>query len=53
MLLTMRHEARRAPMTFLYATLRRLRSSTESWGGVVVVSMLLLLFFWGGEGGRR
>jgi hypothetical protein len=30
MLLTMRHEARRAPITFLYATLRRLRSSTES-----------------------
>jgi hypothetical protein len=30
MLLTMRHDARRAPMTFLYATLSRLRSSTES-----------------------
>jgi len=28
--LTMRHDARRAPMTFLYATESKLRSSTPS-----------------------
>ena len=47
----MRQEARRAPITFLYATDSRLRSSTDSSWSCTMVATFFISATWGAGSG--